>query len=147
MLSLCREGTSTEDIEEILEELCGNLPVERLEALVKLRKRYKVYLLSNINNTLWQKSVYLMKQLGYSTDELFDGVFLSYAMRKEKPSVEIYEEMTQQTGLNPATTLYFDDRAENAQAGRNFGFQSVLVKTNHLEEHQEWQDINKNIKE
>ena len=147
MLSLCREGTSTEDIEEILEELCGNLPVERLEALVKLRKRYKVYLLSNINNTLWQKSVSLMKQLGYSTDELFDDVFLSYAMRKEKPSVEIYEEMTHLTGLNPATTLYFDDRAENAQAGRNFGFQSVLVKTNHLEEHQEWQDINKNIKE
>ena len=145
MLSLCRKGTTTEDIEKVLEELCGNLPVERLEALVKLRKRYKVYLLSNINDTLWQKSVSQMNQLGYSTDELFDEVFLSYAMRKEKPSVEIYEEMTQQTGLNPATTLYFDDRAENAEAGRNFGFQSVLVKTNHLEEHQEWQEIIKNI--
>lgn len=66
-------------------------------------------------------------------------------MRKEKPSVEIYEEMTQQTGLNPTTTLYFDDRKENAEAGRNFGFQSVLVKTNHLGEHQEWQEIIKNI--
>ena len=147
MLSLCRKGTTTGDIEKVLEELCGNLPVERLEALVKLRKRYKVYLLSNINDTLWQKSVSQMNQLGYSTEEMFDEVFLSYAMRKEKPSVEIYEEMTQKTGLNPATTLYFDDRAENAEAGRNFGFQSVLVKTNHLEEHQEWQEINKNIKE
>ena len=84
-------------------------------------------------------------KLGYSTDELFDEVFLSYAMRKEKPSVKIYEEITQQTGLNPATTLYFDDCAENAEAGKRFGFQSVLVKTNHLEEHQEWQEINKNI--
>ena len=102
---------------------------------------------SNINDTLWQKSVSQMNQLGYSTDELFDEVFLSYAMRKEKPSIEIYEEMTRQTGLNPATTLYFDDRAENAEAGKRFGFQSVLVKTNHLEEHQEWQEINKNIKE
>ena len=43
------------------------------------------------------------------------------------------------------TTLYFDDRAENAEAGKRFGFQSVLVKTNHLEEHQEWQEIIKNI--
>ena len=50
MLSLCRKGTTTEDIEKVLEELCGNLPVERLEALVKLRKQYKVYLLSNIND-------------------------------------------------------------------------------------------------
>ena len=112
---------------------------------MKLRKQYKVYLLSNINDTLWQKSVCLMKHLGYSTDELFDEVFLSYAIRKEKPSIEIYEEMTQQTGLNPATTLYFDDRSENAEAGKRFGFQSVLVKTNHLEEHQEWQEIIKNI--
>ena len=93
--------------------------VERLEALVKLRKRYKVYLLSNINDTLWQKSVSQMKQLGYSTDELFDEVFLSYAMRKEKPSVEIYEEMAQQTGLNPSTTLYFDDRKEASGMARN----------------------------
>lgn len=85
MMSLCRKGTSTEDIEKVLEELCGNLPVERLEALVKLRKRYNVYLLSNINDTLWQKSVSQMNQLGYSTDELFDEVFLSYAMRKENP--------------------------------------------------------------
>ena len=68
-------------------------------------------------------------------------------MRKEKPSVKIYEEITQQTGLNPATTLYFDDCAENAEAGKRFGFQSVLVKTNHLEEHLEWLEINKNIKE
>ena len=105
MLSLCRKGTTTEDIEKVLEELCGNLPVERLEALVKLRKRYKVYLLSNINDTLWQKSVSLMKQLGYSTDELFDEIFLSYAMRKAKPSVEIYEATPQQTESNTATTL------------------------------------------
>ena len=34
MLSLCRKGTTTEDIEKVLEELCGNLPVERLKALV-----------------------------------------------------------------------------------------------------------------
>ena len=32
MLSLCRKGTATEDIEKVLEELCGNLPVERREA-------------------------------------------------------------------------------------------------------------------
>ena len=37
-----------------------------------------------------------------------------------------------------------DDRAENAEAGKRFGFQSVLVKANHLEEHQEWQEIIKN---
>ena len=105
MLSLCRKGTTTEDIEKGLEELCGNRPVERLESLVKLRKQYNVYLLININDTLLQKSVCLMKQFGYSTDELWDEGWRSCGMRKEKPSVEVYEERTKQTGLNPAATL------------------------------------------
>ncbi len=142
---LCRKGTTVEDIEKVLENLCGNLPVERLEALAKLRKRFKVYLLSNINDTLWQKSVIKMKQLGYCADDLFDEVFLSYVMREEKPFFKIYEEMTRRTGLNPATTLYFDDRVENAEAGRQLGFKSVLVKTNHLEDHQEWNEITKGL--
>ncbi len=145
MQKLCRKGTAVEDIEKVLTELCGNLPVARLEALTRLRKRYKVYLLSNINDTLWQKSVGVIEQMGYSVDGLFDGVFLSYVMRKEKPSAAIYEEMAQHTGLTPATTLYFDDRAENAEAGKRFGFRSVLVRTNHLEDHREWQDINREI--
>ena len=85
-----------------------------------------------------------MNQLGYSTDVLFDEVFLSYAMRKEKDSVEIHEEMTQQTGLNCYYPLFRWHAV--AGTGKRFGFfQSVLVKTNHMEEHQEWQEINKNI--
>ena len=132
---------------DILVPVCSKIPLLYLLTQKAAQKFGYVLGISNINDTLWQKSVSQMNQLGYSTDELFDEVFLSYAMRKEKPSIEIYEEMTQQTGLNPATTLYFDDRTENAEAGKRFGFQSVLVKTNHLEEHQEWQEINKNIKE
>ena len=55
-------------------------------------------------------------------------------------------QIVQSRGLCNANTEYHD-RTENAEAGKRFGFQSVLVKTNHLEEHQEWQEINKNIKE
>ena len=47
-------------------------------------------------------------------------------------------------GRDSGITLYFDDRAENAEAGKRFGILSVLVKANHLEEHQEWQEIIKN---
>ena len=33
MLSLCRKGTTSEDIEKVLEELCGNLPVGKTEGI------------------------------------------------------------------------------------------------------------------
>lgn len=138
---LCHDWVTIEDIQRVLVPLCGNLPKERLDLLSKLRGHYKIYLLSNINGTLWKNSVCQMKTLGYSPDQLFDEVFLSYVMKKAKPSVEIYQELAQKTGLNPASTLYFDDREDNAEAGRLFGFKSVHVKTNHLEERQEWQEI------
>ena len=57
MLSLCRKGTTTEDIEKVLEELCGNLPVERLKALVKLRKRYKVYPVSYTHLDVYKRQI------------------------------------------------------------------------------------------
>ena len=57
MLKLCRKGTTKDDILEVLDKLCGNLPLDRMQALVKLRKKYKIYLLSNINGFLWNKSV------------------------------------------------------------------------------------------
>jgi len=128
-------------------ESLGVTAFKRLIHVRKIKRLMHQYINGLVAEAETLKEMLSLKQLGYSTDELFDEVFLSYAMRKEKPSVEIYEEMTQQTGLNPATTLYFDDRTENAEAGKRFGFQSVLVKTNHLEEHLEWLEINKDIKE
>lgn len=48
MQQLCRKGTTVDEIIEILDQLCGDLPKSRLEMLAELRKKYKVYLLSNI---------------------------------------------------------------------------------------------------
>lgn len=141
MLAYCRKGVTINDMLQVLEPLCGHLPKDRLQLLASLRPRYRVFLLSNINHTLWQKSEAKLRECGYAPSDLFDGLFLSYAMHKAKPQMEIYQELTQQTGLDPAHTLYFDDRRENADAGRRFGFQSVFVKTNHLEDYPEWQHI------
>lgn len=49
--------------------------------------------------------------------------------------------MIAKTGLNPATTVYFDDREDNYMAGKELGFHSVFVKTNHIELSQEWRNL------
>lgn len=141
VLSLCKQGTTTQQLEDELALLCGDLPITRLEALMQLRKHYKVYMLSNINDPLWQKSRQQIKAMGYEPEDCFDGFFLSYEMGYAKPSTAIYRQMIEQTGLDPSTTLYFDDREDNYKAGRDLGFQAVLVETNHLEDCEEWQQI------
>lgn len=141
MLKLCRKGTTKEDILDVLEKLCGNLPIERLLALVELRKKYKVYLLSNINGFLWRKSVRQFRALGLEPADCFDNFFLSYEIGIAKPDLGIYDHLKAKTGLIPERTLYFDDRKDNYEAGCNYGFRSVLVRTDHIEECREWNEL------
>ena len=91
MQKLCRKGTTKEDILDVLDKLCGNLPIERMQSLVKLRKKYKVYLLSNINDFLWRKSVRQIRELGLEPADCFDGFYLSYEIGIAKPDRRIYD--------------------------------------------------------
>lgn len=46
MQKLCRKGTTKDAILYVLDKLCGNLPIERMQALVGLRQRYKYPILA-----------------------------------------------------------------------------------------------------
>lgn len=142
LLALCREGTTREQVLDVVSHLCADLPVERLQSLAALRQRYKVYLLSNINEYLWLQSVERMRALGFEVGDCFDRVFLSYEMQKAKPDAAIYEQLIAVTGLDPSRTLYFEDRENNYEAGKAIGLQAVLVKTNHIETLDLWKSLN-----
>lgn len=55
---------------------------------------------------------------------LFDEAIYSHITGAEKPAPPMYLEARDILGLDPARTLYFDDKPENIQAGLNFGFQA-----------------------
>ncbi len=138
ILNYCRKDATKEELLNVLNELCGDLPVSRLNALAQLKKKHKVYLLSNISDVLWESSVKQIKSCGFQPEDCFDGFFLSYEMGVAKPDNRIYEMMIAKTGLNPATAIYFDDRVDNYKAGKELGFHSVLVNTNHIEKSIVW---------
>jgi len=137
---LNRETTNGQIVEALLTQLV-EIPVNRLQTLKRLRDRFRIYLLSNINERYWNRSVEIMKSLGYSPEDCFDGLFLSYEMNTFKPNASIYQALTGRTGLVPSETLYFDDLIPNVMAGTQAGFVSVPVKMNHLEDTSEWQEL------
>ncbi len=138
---ICRKGTTTEDINKVVEFLCGEHPLHRFMQIKALRTKYKVYLLSNINEPIWSLTIKELQKMGLTPEDCFDKCFLSYEMHLAKPNASIYEQVIKETGLKPEHTLYFDDRKVNYEAGKQLGFQSVLVKTNHLEDCEEWQAL------
>jgi len=58
----------------------------------------------------------------YPQFSLFDGAVLSFKVGSIKPHPPIYQHAVDAHDLDPATTLYIDDMAENVATGREFGF-------------------------
>lgn len=129
----CRPGISDEEMLLAMDAVLADLPKSRLELLVELRKRYKVYLLSNIYEKAWNYTLAEIMKNNYRVEDCFDQTFLSYELQLAKPDTKIFETVIRETGLLPQETLYLDDTSENIEAGKKLGFQSVKVPMNQLE--------------
>ena len=95
------------------------------EALIRFAERLKeqghrLFLLSNTNP--WHAEYFLAR---YPVFELFDDHVFSHEEVCAKPEPRIYQIATERFGVNPAETIYIDDRLENVEAGRSAGYRSI----------------------
>lgn len=124
------KNISGEEIDFALNSFISGLSVYKLQMLESLRKRFKVYALSNINTIITSSfDNKWFGQSGKNTADYFDGLFFSYEMKMLKPDDEIYEKLISDTGLVPGETLYIDDAQANIDAGLKFGF-NVYMPSN-----------------
>lgn len=129
----CSEDVKDEDIFWSMDAVLDDIPRERLEMLVELRKHYKVYLLSNLYPSAWAHTLKQFEKNGFTTEQCFDKIFLSYEMQLAKPDPRIFQQVFDETGIDPDETVYFDDTRENIVAGNAMGLHSYLVEMNQLE--------------
>ena len=137
----CRPDATDQEILASMDAVLDDIPVERLQRLVELRKKYKVILVSNLYDTAWRITVRTFQEKGYPLEECFDHTFFSQHLRLAKPDPRIYQHVFKVTGIDPSETLYFDDSRDNIQGGNAVGLHSVLVPMNHLEEVPEYQNL------
>lgn len=106
-----------------------DIPQEKLELVRKLRKHYTVHLLSNTNEPHWE---YICQTCfnkdGYTVNDYFEKIFLSYEMHLAKPDKAIFEQMLQEARLNPEETLFIDDSEANCRAASALGIQVHYYK-------------------
>lgn len=130
----CNKDATDKDILWAMDAVLDDIPKERLLMLTELRKKYRVYLLSNIYEKAWDHTLRQFEKNGYTTDDCFDKVFLSYEMQLAKPNPQIFRQVFDETGIIPDETVYFDDSHENILAGKALGLNAYLVDMNNLEE-------------
>jgi FMN phosphatase YigB (HAD superfamily) len=86
----------------------------------RLGDKYRVHLLSNVGDLHW---AHLCRE--YGLHRIGHGALPSFVTGYMKPDAEIYAEAERRFGLDPKTTVFIDDRAENLKAARKRGWQGI----------------------
>jgi 2-haloacid dehalogenase len=82
---------------------------------------YPVFGLSN-----WAAWNFAVARRTASVIQRFEGLIVSGEVGLAKPGLAIYELAVERFGVNPATTVFIDDRPENLTGAEAAGFQTVL---------------------
>jgi putative hydrolase of the HAD superfamily len=105
------------------------MPRHRFELLLRLRERYKVFLLSNINDlhASWIDD-YMVREHGIGDfhARYFDGVYYSHLIRLRKPDHEVFEYVLADAELAATETIFFDDMEANVAAAKEVGIRGIL---------------------
>jgi HAD superfamily hydrolase (TIGR01509 family) len=86
-----------------------------------LARQHRVYLLSNVGDLHW---AHLTRVFGL--DRIGHGALPSFRAGIMKPDPGIYAEAERRFGLEPAATVFIDDRADNIAAARARGWHGVV---------------------
>ncbi|MDB6087862.1 MAG: putative superfamily hydrolase [Gammaproteobacteria bacterium] len=87
----------------------------------RLTDRYRVYLLSNIGDLHW---AHISRE--FRLHHIGHGALPSYLAGVMKPHEGIYIEAERRFALEPAETVFIDDRAENIAAARARGWHGIV---------------------
>lgn len=128
LMPLMKSGVSREQVVCAWNALILDIPEQRKDALLKLRRvGKKTYMLSNTNDEHIRHIINKCFAGDRSKLECyFDGLFLSNEMHLAKPSQEIFIEMIKRTGINPSEAIFIDDLQQNLDAAASLGFDTLL---------------------
>ncbi|MCC8034794.1 MAG: HAD family phosphatase [Rikenellaceae bacterium] len=109
-------------IDDALNNFIVGLAPYKLDMLRRLRKDFRLYVLSNTNEIMIPEidRVWFGQQ-GMKMADYFDRMFFSYEMKLLKPDPEIFERLALQAGISPQESLFLDDGPQNVEAGAAAG--------------------------
>jgi len=119
----------TTEIESAWNAMLLTFREKSLDFLDTLKSKYKLFLLSNTNHIHLNafNKIYFEKQRNKPFEEFFDKAYYSCKMGLRKPNADIYEFVLDENKLKAAKTLFVDDSAQNIEAAKVLGLQTILL--------------------
>ena len=95
-----------------------------VDILIKLKKNYKIWLLSNTNPMHIKNEI----ESKYVFQKLVDGGIYSYDVGYRKPEKEIYHIACDSAEVNPENSIFIDDLEENIIGANKVGIKGIRYK-------------------
>ena len=107
-----------------------NFREDSLQFLDLLKKKYKLFLLSNTNHIHIKEfnKIYTGKKREKPFIDFFDKAYFSCEIGLRKPDAACYEWVLKEERLIPEKTIFVDDSIQNVEAAKLAGMQAVLLQ-------------------
>lgn len=115
-----------------------NIPSERFELLNTLRKKYRIFLYSNINE-IHEEGVHkrIFEKHGFpNLENHFEKVYYSHHLGIRKPKPDGFLHIVKEQNLNPLETLFIDDSPQHVEGAKKAGLQAVWLDLEKQDIHQ-----------
>ena len=129
ILSQSKQGIQALDVILAWNSMLIGMPPEHFDLIERLRKRYKVYLLSNINAFHHARFREMVAQDNGVKDfeGFFDKCFYSHLIGHRKPDLEVYDHVLKNIDETSSKVLYLDDTAGHLESAKKLGIQTQHI--------------------
>lgn len=120
---------TNEQIDRAWNTLLIGVPDGNHELLLKAKKKYRTFLLSN-NNEIHYKWImeYLKNEFNLPSNEVFfEKDYYSHLMKMRKPNPDIFQFVLNAHKLVAAETLFIDDSPQHIKTADSLGLQTHLL--------------------
>ena len=121
---ICGVNVSYQELKTIYSKDKFNRVPNTKELIEKLRKNYKVGLLSNTSDWDWDYMIQVAPEV-----LSFDSITKSYEVGAMKPDKAIYEDALRKLNLKPEECIYTDDILEYVDKAKSLGFEAFQFTT------------------
>lgn len=128
-LAAAKPELTDEEIDAAWNSLLIGVPQGVHEVLLKVKEKYRTFLLSNNNEIHYNYIVDYLKR-DYGMDDLstlFEKAYFSQQMFLRKPDVEIFLQVIQENNLKPEETLFIDDSPQHIEGAKKAGLHTLLM--------------------
>ena len=120
---------SQASFEAIWNSFLGIIKLDKLHLMLALKEKFNVLILSN-TNAIHQRAFdrHIGELIPSKTmADMVHTAYYSHELGLRKPDPHIYQKVIDLQNLNPAKTIFFDDRLENITAAQDSGIQAIQV--------------------